>query len=349
VEAAEIDVGALLAEVQLETQESPRFDIDDGDWLAHLKEHGYCILSGVADAESVEHARNLIWDFLENVPDAQAKREDPSTWEDRWIPSSTNGLIGVHGFGQSNFCWHARTLPKVRQAFETIWDCKDLIVSFDGGNAFRPWANKPDWKTAGGWWHVDQNAFLANQDGFRCIQGLVTFTDATAATGGLCVVPGSHKHHKDLCSRAYAHMSPKHFVQVQPGDPLLQSRARLVCAKAGDLILWDSRCIHCNTPGSCEAMNDSVISEKVSDDELLRIVAYVCMTPSSWASPEVLAQRKEAFLKNETLDHIPHEYHGSESSSLSWPPRKTWSDVSFLQRRLICGAPAALEDVVQKR
>lgn len=38
-----------------------------------------------------------------------------------------------------------------------VWeDQRDLIVSFDGGNAFRPWKIKPEWSTDGGWWHVDQ-------------------------------------------------------------------------------------------------------------------------------------------------------------------------------------------------
>ena len=32
---------------------------------------------------------------------------------------------------------------------------------------------------------MDQNAFLPGKDGRVCVQGLVTLTDATAATGGL--------------------------------------------------------------------------------------------------------------------------------------------------------------------
>merc|ERR1711959_249190 len=101
-------------------------------------------------------------------------RADSETWGSGWIPNPVNGIIGVHGFGQSDFCWHARSLPKARQAFESVWDCKDVIASFDGGNAFRPWAHKPEWKTSGGWW-LDQNSFLPGQDGLKCVQGLLTF------------------------------------------------------------------------------------------------------------------------------------------------------------------------------
>jgi hypothetical protein len=211
-EAAGIDCDSISNEVSMNFDETPRFHIDAYDeWQASLKENGYCVLAGVADAEAVAQAKTLMWDFLESVPDSQVKRGDPSTWDSTWLPDANNGILGVQGFGQAAFCWHARLLPKVRQAFEVVWDSKDLIASFDGGNAFRPWANRPEWRTRGGWWHVDQNAFLNDQDGFRSVQGLLSFTDATQASGGLCVIPGSHKHHTDVCSRAHAQSLTKHL------------------------------------------------------------------------------------------------------------------------------------------
>ena len=44
--------------------------------------------------------------------------------------------------------------------------------------------------------------------------------------------------------------------------------------------------VHCNAPG--DGGGDM--------DELLRVVGYVCMTPSAWAAPEVLEQRRHAIL-----------------------------------------------------
>jgi len=334
-EAAGLDPAVFPAEVVLDTQESPRFDPDaPTEWLAYLDKHGYVVLAGIADADAVNQAKSLLWDFLESVPGTKVKREDSCTWEEGWLPDARNGILGSHGFGQSDFCWHARTLPKLQEAFEAVWNCKDMLVSFDGGNVFRPWERKPEWKTSGGWWHMDQNAFLEHQDCFKCVQGLVTFTDATLATGGLCVIPGSHKHHKAVCQRACAHILSGHYVQVQLGDPVLTG-ARLVCAKSGDLVLWDSRCVHCNTPG---------LEKSGQMDELLRVVAYVCMTPASWASSAVLAHRREGFLNNATIDHVPHEWHGGQDD-LSWPPRKSWSDASPLQKRLISGKSAPDADL----
>ena len=53
-------------------------------------------------------------------------------------------------------------------------------------------------------------------------QGLVTYTDSSAESGGLCVVPGSHKHHDDLCSRSPSASMLKDFVHVQEDDTLLR-------------------------------------------------------------------------------------------------------------------------------
>merc|ERR1719316_1926134 len=97
---------------------------------------------------------------------------------------------------------------------------------------------------------------LSSWQRWACLfQGLVTFTDATPATGGLCVIPGSHRNFEAVCQRAYSHQLPCDFVPVQQGDPVFDLGGKLVCAKAGDLLLWDSRCVHCNTPGVTETEN----------------------------------------------------------------------------------------------
>ena len=110
-----------------------------------------------------------------------------------WLPNPSNGIIHGFGFGQSDFMWHLRQLPKVKDAvgrvgivgmstpfeaslplpiwaklvkhgrrcgvawhrivqesFAAIWGTEDLLVSFDGGNIFRPWRYNPEWLTTGG-------------------------------------------------------------------------------------------------------------------------------------------------------------------------------------------------------
>lgn len=126
----------------------------------------------------------------------------------------------------------------------------DLIVSFDGGNAFRPWKINRSWSTKGGWWHVDQVCRFAypyvfclnaSQNSLRgphrcgrvCVQGLVTYYDATEDTGGLCVIPASHRAHDELCNRSASAKSLIDFVSVNAHDPILSGGGILVCAQAG--------------------------------------------------------------------------------------------------------------------
>eukprot|EP00746_Dinoflagellata_sp_MGD_P002958 gnl/MRDRNA2_/MRDRNA2_105771_c0_seq1.p1 gnl/MRDRNA2_/MRDRNA2_105771_c0~~gnl/MRDRNA2_/MRDRNA2_105771_c0_seq1.p1 ORF type:complete len:419 (-),score=72.76 gnl/MRDRNA2_/MRDRNA2_105771_c0_seq1:38-1294(-) len=337
-----------LSEPEMETDILPRFEVSDTKkWLSYLEEHGYVVLAGVADSDAVANAKMLMWEYLEHATEMRVKRHDSSTWgkENGWLPSQGNGLLGGRGFEHSAFCWHTRLLPGVKQAFEAIWDCSDLIVSFDGGNVFRPWATKPEWRTEGGWWHVDQNASLPLKNSRVCVQGLLTFTEATPSTGGLCVIPGSHKQFQEVCQRAHSYNLPRDFVPVQPGDPVFTLGSRLICAKAGDLLLWDSRCVHCNTPGETETGaptgNASALHGR-DEAELLRVVAYVCMTPASWAPQEVLAQRKNAFINKVGTNHWPHEYHpGEETLSLS---SNEWSELSDKQKQLIVGTSSCMAE-----
>merc|ERR1712224_181945 len=121
---------------------------------------------------------------------------------------------------------------------------------------------------------------------------------------------------------------------VQKGDAALRAGCKLVCARAGDLVLWDSRTIHCNTPGQEEEASPQKCS---NEPELLRLASYVCMTPASWAADDVLAQRKEAYVKNMCTDHWPHFYAGG-SPAPEWVPDRSWSDTAADKKHLIVGA-----------
>lgn len=72
---------------------------------------------------------------------------------------------------------------------------------------------------------------------------------------------------------------------------------------------------------------------------LLRIVAYVCMTPLAWASPEVLASRRLAFVHNESTSHWPHKFmSGGRASSYYLPKRNVYVDRSPRSSQCTSGA-----------
>ena len=125
--------------------------------LKYLDEHGYAVIKGAANSAAIARGHDDFWRFHEDLGDEggqceQVLRNDPSTWGVDFLPHPATGIVTGCGFGNSKFCWNLRTLPAVREAFEAIWGTEDLITSYDGGNAFRPWEDRPDWKTQGGWW-----------------------------------------------------------------------------------------------------------------------------------------------------------------------------------------------------
>ena len=73
------------------------------------------------------------------------------------------------------------------------------------------------------------------------------------ATGGNLIIPGSHRRFADI-PRLYperlARIAPQidHF-RFPKDDPLLAESQLVMCAmEAGDMMLWDSRTIHCSAP-----------------------------------------------------------------------------------------------------
>ncbi len=325
--------------LEMKAHNSPRYDISDElqrlEALQYLQENGYVVIAGVSSEQENMEAREAFWTFSENVT-PELKRDDPTTWKGKnWIADTSNGIHNARGFNHSDFLWNARMLPAVRKAFGAIWNTDDLIVSYDAGNVFRPWKFDENWLTHGGWWHVDQNCLKGkSRQGLVCVQGVVTYYDATEDTGGLCVIPGSHKHHEELCARTAMAKTMHDFVPVKRDDPLLQNGdAILVCAKAGDLILWDSRTVHCNTPAPSAtayfdqkhkeahgalAENTTESSTSTTDLEpittvdhssqavdLIRLCAYVCMVPRSFATAVMIEKRKFAFVNKIRTSHWP--------------------------------------------
>ena len=66
--------------------------------------------------------------------------------------------------------------------------------------------------------------------------------------------------------------------------------------EVGDLLLWDSRTVHCSTP--CAGSRENALA---------RAAALICYTPRSKASEETLRRRRAAALSGATTTHYPHE------------------------------------------
>lgn len=209
-------------------------------------------------------------------------------------------MINNCGIGQSDFMWSIRSNRNVKRVFSQIWNTNELLVSFDGCGIFRNWHYNPKWKTAGGWYHVDQNPVVKPDR--CCVQGFVSLTNQNEKTGGLIVVPNSHLRFaelNDLARRSSDFIMVPYKHQILNGGKAI---AKLVQCQAGDLVLWDSRLVHWNAP--------AFVTEEPNESQpvdFLRIAAYVSMSPTAFVQGhsinEFRKMRKSIVENNVTLTH----------------------------------------------
>ncbi len=213
---------------------------------------------------------------------------------------NSHGVVNNCGVGQSDFMWNIRSNRNIKRVYSQIWNTNQLLVSFDGCGLYRDWRYNSKWKTKAGWYHVDQNPI--QKPNRCCIQGFVSLTNQNQTTGGLIVFPDTHLRFEQLNDLG---KRPRDFVMIPSTHPIFdggQAIGKLIQCQSGDLVLWDSRLVHCNSPAfSVEEQDRNQLAD------LLRIVAYVSMSPTEFIRGHTLAefrrQRKELARNNSTLSH----------------------------------------------
>ena len=303
-----------------------RFEVGDPAATNYLEKEGFVVFASALTENQADHAITLLWDYLEGLGTG-VDRNQIETWDDdRWPTTVHGAILPSYGIGHTAAQWYIRDIANVKNAFAQVWDTDDLLVSFDGVTIWRPWTYNPAWKTNEGnsWLHIDQHPI--GRPGKHCVQGLVNLLPTSDSTGGNVVVPRSHKRFEtipyDYAERlARIHSSVDHF-RFPNDDPGLKGTTPIMAElSVGDLLMWDSRTIHCSAPG---------IKEPESTEKLLRAASLVCMMPRSKSNPTVIAKRKEAL---ETLtsttnwsdrfinaDEFPQITAAEDRDKYIWPP-----------------------------
>jgi len=284
----------------------PKFEVGSKEATQYLAEHGYVVFKNAATPEQLKEAEDIFWDSASKWYGVRKDKMDGWT-DDKWtcVAATRTGVVSNDSSAHSPFMWYARGLPKIKQAFQSIWDDEQLLVSFDGYGLFRP----PEiyGQTRAGWFHVDQNGY--NKPGLHCVQGFLNVYPCGSEDGGLVVVPGSHIRFDKWFGNKRVPPKRSDFIMLATlpmqeedwwGVGNLPIKLNL---EPGDFAMWDSRTSHCSHPAK--------ILLEAYPRRLRRLVAYVCMTPASKAAnlKDLREKRKEAQLKGITLNHWPHEYN----------------------------------------
>merc|ERR1712217_253372 len=148
--------------------------------------------------------------------------------------------------------------------------------------------------------------------GIHTIQGYVTYFDQNESTGSTVLIPKTHLKVEEAFEGA---KMMGDFIRIRANSKLRDSslfKKILLCCCAGDLVLWDSRTIHCNSPAllSIEEMKKVHIKRDENGEmrapDLLRLVSMICMVPKCRLKKKnVLKQRVKAYVRKETCSHWP--------------------------------------------
>ena len=192
-----------------------------------LNEKGYVVIPNILSEEEVQYCKTLFKDWQKTVPNHDYMHN----------ATSPHGIYKFHEIGHQRHAWYIRTRDKVQNIFKGLWDCDELIVSFDGSNFIPKDCVKRDTH----WTHTDQSPA---KKGLHCYQGMVTMTDNKERT--LVVYEGSHKLHEKYFADRGIEEGPDW--QVLDYDYLLsiQHLQKPLHIPAGALVIWDSRTFHQN-------------------------------------------------------------------------------------------------------
>jgi hypothetical protein len=242
---------------------------------------------------------SLGYTVFKDVVDPEPYKEKLLTWMDTITdgiegvdtPDAAHGIFKHFGIGHCDALVDARKEVGVRKPFADLYGVpeSELVSSFDGACYLS--ARKIPAKS---WMHLDQDSRISD---FDTAQSLVALTDSDETRGGLVVMERSHKHHKAFFE-AFPDMTVKtskdpkekkpnrNYVKLRPEHETWYAARgctpTVVPCDAGDLVMWDSRTVHCN--------------KAPSTGEDPRMCMYVSMGPKSRRHPkyaEKMAKYKE--------------------------------------------------------
>ena len=206
-------------------------------------------------------------------------------------------LLQNYGVGHSQFVWDIRQNNNIINIFSKFWKTNELLTSFDGASFhFPPEDTNRGWFRKV-WYHTDQSYMRPD---FECLQSWVTAYDVDEGDATLAFLEKSNIYHKDFQEK-YNIKDKSDWYKLNEEEQSFYinekkcEEKRIKC-EAGSMVFWDSRTIHCGTEAVRKRENNNI-----------RNVVYVCMTPKSLATPVSIKKKQKAFNELRMTSHWPHK------------------------------------------
>ncbi|ODO00065.1 hypothetical protein I350_06689 [Cryptococcus amylolentus CBS 6273] len=275
----------------------------DTAMLQELESKGYTVMKGAIPPTRAKEYEDKAYRWLESFGKGFVK-DDKKTWRFANLPAfAKGGLFNRHGVHHEQFAWDIRAEPGLIEAFSKIWGTDELLVSFetDGVNVSLPFvANEFPADAAAPWPHVDQSPRRREK---HCIQGIANLAPNGPKDGGLMVLENSLPLYTEFFD-THPEVKPAEGWPTRDSWSYREEdikwfeskgcRWKKVEAEPGDLILWDSRCVHYGAAAT---------------GEVPRVATYVCYKPAAGISPEMLQKKKECLADYSGTTHDPLDFY----------------------------------------
>lgn len=277
---------------------------------AELDQKGYCVIPNVLTAEECDKH-------------IAAYRKWVDLFEDDW-PFQRHSIIQSYRIGHFEATWETRLSAK--KVFETVWQTKKLLTSFDAVAISSPPEDDEDDRgfdsPGASWLHLDQSA---KRQGLHCYQGAVYLEDTSDTDYCFRVLEGSHAHtddfYKENPEAAQSSIKFEFFKLREPHVKWYEQRGcqlTKVPVPKGGIVLWDSRTVHDNCRPELGRPNAG----------RWRYVVFVAMCPARWSSLADLSKKRQAYKKLLMTTHWPCQ----DVSFFSERESDTFSGVPLLKK-----------------
>lgn len=267
----------------------------------YLDKYGVAVIPDVLKLDELITIREKMFTTLTDMTknfDVPFQKNEPTSWKTIFNMKPLHGMLfQTFALGHAQFAWDIRQHPQVNSIFAKLWNVQgdELLSSFDGVTiSLPPEITGKGWHI-GDWYHSDQRF---SNNNLHTIQGFINCYDIEEGDGTLTVLESSNKYHKTFAEKFGMTNHSSDWYRLKDNEidfyNNLGCQKIYVKAKAGSLVLWDSRTIHAGS---------GPLQDRAKQNT--RLVVYVCQKPRIYASAEDIDKKIKAFENQVLTSHDP--------------------------------------------